>query len=160
MGKILTIKEVSKLEENLGKNAKKVVVAGGCFDILHPGHIAFIKAAKDTGDFLVVLLESDEAIQKMKGKGRPMHSQKERAEALSALSLVDFVVTLERSLSDDEYDELILALKPAIIATTKGDVNKHHKERQARLINAKVIEVLEPLPDYSTTKLIRRLEHI
>ena len=65
----------------------KIVLVGGCFDILHLGHVVFLEKAKKEGDVLVVLLESDEKVRFLKGKGRPVHTQSERAEILSALKV-------------------------------------------------------------------------
>ena len=98
---------------------KITVLAGGCFDVLHPGHIVFLEKAKKAGDYLVVLLESDKKIRKLKGKGRPVHSQKERAEILSALKSVDSVVCLPYMENDFKWHGT-----PPGITDMPGEPNK------------------------------------
>ena len=137
-----------------------IVLVGGCFDLLHPGHLAFLQSAKALGKTLIVLLESDAFIRKYKGTDRPIHPQSERAEALCALEFVDGIICLESTLNNAQYDQLILAIKPAIIATTKGDQYLHHKKRQGKLCNAKVIEVIERDTQYSTTQLIKEMKSV
>lgn len=134
---------------------KKVVLVGGCFDVLHPGHITFLEKAKKMGDFLVVLLESDEKIKKIKGNGRPIYSQKERAEVLEALKVVDKVVMLPLLESEASYDRLVKKIKPDIIATTLKDPQIHHKKRTAKLVGAKLKFVTKRIDKFSTTEIIR-----
>lgn len=124
--------------------------------MLHLGHITFLKNAKAKGDLLIVLLESDKTIKKLKGKGRPIHTQDVRAQILSELKSVDFVLKLAEFTSDNEYDALIEKLKPEIIATTKGDKYDFHKKRQAKKIGAKLVYVAEPIKDHSTSKIIKK----
>lgn len=153
MKKILNISEAIERANQLKNQGKTIVLAGGCFDVLHIGHISFLKNAKNQGDFLFLLLESDETIKKLKGENRPINTQKDRATILASLKMIDFVVLLPELKSDNEYDDLIIRLEPNIIAVTKGDPNKFHKERQAKLTNAKLIEVVEKISDQSTTRL-------
>jgi rfaE bifunctional protein nucleotidyltransferase chain/domain len=96
------------------------VLVGGCFDLLHKGHISFLKKAKKAGDKLVVLLESDEKIKKLKGESRPVQIQEVRAKALSGLGFVDEIIKLPFMDSDKDYDELVKKIKPDIIAVTEG----------------------------------------
>lgn len=160
MNKILTIEQAAKVSERLRAKDKKLVLAGGCFDILHVGHIQFIKNAKKHGDVLIVLLESDQKIRQLKGQNRPVNTQQDRATVLASLKDVDFVVTLPHLASDSEYDEMISRLKPAIIATTKGDPYKMHKDRQAKQIGSKVVDVTEQIMNQSTTRLADLLHDI
>jgi rfaE bifunctional protein nucleotidyltransferase chain/domain len=139
---------------------KKIVLVGGCFDILHAGHIVFLQKAKDQGDIVVVLLESDEQIKKIKGESRPVNTQQNRAFVLAALRSIDMVVVLPSEMHDLQYDRLISQIKPDIIATTAGDPNRRHKERQAGQIGAHVIDVSERLPEHSTSTVVMRLENI
>ncbi len=132
---------------------KKVVVVGGCFDILHNGHLRFLEKARGAGDVLMVLLESDESVRQMKGANRPINPQKDRAEMLASLRVVDFVVLLNHFKTDKEYDNVINTTKPAIIATTKGDPARRHKERQARLVGAKLKDVVDQIENKSTTRI-------
>ncbi len=159
-GKILTVQQSTEVANNLNNQNKKIVLVGGCFDILHVGHIEFLKGAKKKGGTLFVLLESDENIKKIKGHKRPINTQGDRATILSSLSMVDYVIPLPVFKNNFEYDKLVSSLKPAIIATTKGDLHRTHKERQAALIGAKVVDVVEPITNQSTTKLVKILEDI
>lgn len=153
MRKILNINQAIKESEKIRHEGKSIVLVGGCFDILHVGHIIFLENAKQTADALIVLLESDQRIRKMKGKHRPMQTQQDRASILAALSSVDYVVPLPFFQNDDQYDKLILSIKPDIIAATKGDPFLHHKERQARLVGGTLSDVLARVKNQSTSRL-------
>jgi len=155
--KILDIKSAIETSKKLKEEGKTIVLAGGCFDILHIGHIKFLKEAKTKGDILFIMLESDETITKLKGKDRPINLHQHRAEILAALQTVDNVIMMPKFEKDEEYDELIKNLKPDTIAATKGDPFREHKERQAKLINAKLVEVIETVSNQSTTKLFKLL---
>lgn len=155
MQTIFSLEELPLLLKHL--NFKKLVVVGGCFDLLHLGHIVFLQKAKEKGELLVVLLESDETIQKLKGKKRPIHKQDTRAKILAELKSVDFVLQLPPLSTDKEYDELITSLHPSIIATTQGDEYDFHKKRQAKKIGAKMLYVTPPVKDHSTTKIIKKI---
>jgi cytidyltransferase-like protein len=139
------------------QNDSGVVLAGGCFDVLHPGHFAFLNAAYAQGNRLVILLESDEQIRKSKGASRPINNQKIRANNLINQTAATDVVLLEGILNDAGYDKIVTLLKPAIIATTENDPYRFHKDRQATLIKAKVKDVIKRLEDYSTTKSLGEL---
>lgn len=154
MEKIINQKGILQHRERFMPINQTTVLVGGCFDVLHPGHTAFLEEAKKQGDFLVVLLESDKSIRALKGQNRPQYPQNVRTEALAKLPAIDLIITLDGELSDQEYDELILAIKPAIIATTEGDEYIHHKRRQADLAHARLIPVIKRLPEFSTSKLL------
>ncbi len=157
MNKILTVDQAIKEGERLRLNGKSIVLIGGCFDILHIGHITFLEKAKASGDSLFVFLEPDESIKKLKGKKRPINNQENRAKILSALESVDYVILLPPHLTGIDYDRMIIQLKPAIIATTRGDVHRKNKERQAALIKCKIIEVTDYISDQSTSRLVKLL---
>lgn len=156
-GKILTTKKAIEVGKKLRQQGKKIVLAGGCFDILHIGHISYLEKSKAQGDSLFILLESDEKIRKTKGKNRPINTQEDRAEVLAKLQMIDYIVTLKGVLTNEDYDKLILAIKPAIIATTKADPYRMHKERQATLSGARVVDVTEVIQTNSTTKIAKLL---
>lgn len=160
MEKVLNADQAISLFKNLRQRNKRIVLAGGCFDILHVGHIDFLKGAKKQGDILVVLLESDENIKKIKGSKRPINTQSDRATILSNLGMVDYIIPLPPFKQNEDYDKLVISLKPAIIATTKGDSSIAHKERQSKQIGAKVVEVIEPVSNKSTTKLLEILTEL
>ena len=136
MGKIIKVEEVEKLVADL-KN-KKIVLAGGCFDILHIGHITFLEKAKASGDILILLLESDAAIKKLKGEKRPINSQENRAKVLSSVEFVDFIVSLPKPFETADYQNLVTQISPNIIAVTEGDPNLEEKKSQAKKTGGEV----------------------
>lgn len=133
---------------------KKMVLIGGCFDLIHYGHLKFLEAAKEQGDFLVIALESDEFIKKHKRKLQ-VHHQHERAEILSNLNMVDLIILLPFFQSNKEYFELVKKLTPSIIAVTEGDKQLENKKKQAKLIGAEVKEVVTNLKNFSTRNIAR-----
>lgn len=157
MNKLININESIKIAKKMRKQNKKIVVAGGFFDIMHTGHIKFLENAKRSGDYLFALLEDDNKARKIKGPKRPINSQKNRAIVLSSLQSVDYVVLLKNMTSDIQYDKLISQMAPSIIATTYGDSHINHKKRQAKLVNGKIAYVIARMTDYSTSKLAKNL---
>lgn len=94
------------------KQGKLIVLANGCFDVLHVGHVRYLEAAKAMGDLLIVGVNSDDQAQKLKGKGRPVLSHDERAEIVASLEAVDLVTVFD----EPTVEGLLLALKPDIHA--------------------------------------------
>lgn len=125
------------------------VLIGGCFDVLHYGHLSFLKQAKALGDHLVVLLESDARIKKLKGPSRPFHLEMQRKEILESLKFVDEVILTKDEMADEDYMEIVQKINPQIIAITKGSATKTH----ADLIGAKIVE-LDQVDNLSTTRLL------
>lgn len=158
MKNILTIEEAIKTSKLLKSEGKKIVLTGGCFDILHPGHISLLKGAKEAGNVLFVMLESDEKIREIKGQNRPVHNQKERAFMLSSIKHVDYVILLPNFKEDKKYDDFICSLKPDIIATTDNDPNIEHKKRQAELVCGIIAKVTRYIPYKSSSRLVSILE--
>jgi FAD synthetase len=151
--KILSPQEITEVTQHLQNQDKRIVLAGGCFDLLHIGHVQFLQKAKDQGDILFIILEHDVSVAKRKGSTRPIYSQADRAAMLAALAVVDYVILLPDIMTDADYDRLVLQVKPAIIATTKSDPTRNHKERQAKKMNARVIDVIDRIGNQSTSKL-------
>lgn len=154
---ILDSNNVETIRQQLSQESKRVVLTGGCFDILHVGHITLLENAKKTGDVLFVMLESDEAIKEKKGMDRPIHTQKQRAHMLAAIRFVDYIIMLPSSMSNTDYDNLVKKVSPHIIAATSEDPNTFHKERQAKLIGAKVVFVNQLMKNISTTSILQQL---
>lgn len=136
---------------------KKIVLVGGCFDLLHFGHISFLTQAKSLGDYLIVALESDENVRRMKGDARPIHTQMQRKEMLESLSVVDEVITLPPMHGFPDYLELVKKIKPAVIAVTEGDHEKIKKNQQAKEIGAELIEIPK-IHTPSTSQLVKLLD--
>ena len=155
MNKIITLRQAEEISKELKLKNKKLVLTGGCFDILHIGHIKLLEESKKQGDYLLVLIENDKTVRKLKGEGRPINSQKERSLVLAALTPVDYILVLPEMKGNNDYDLLMKKLNPAIITTTKGDPQSIHNERQAKLINAKVVYVINRIDNKSTTNLAK-----
>ncbi|EKE14206.1 MAG: glycerol-3-phosphate cytidyltransferase TagD [uncultured bacterium] len=136
---------------------KKSVLVGGCFDLIHYGHLKFLEAAKEQGDFLIVALESDEFIKKHKRKLQ-VHHQHERAEILANLNKVDLIVLLPFFQTNNDYFELVKSVHPSIIAVTEGDKQLENKKRQAKLIGAEVKEVVTNLKNFSTRNIAKKFD--
>lgn len=136
----------------------KKVLVGGCFDLIHYGHIVFLKEAKKQGDYLVVALESDENVKRYKGENRPIHTQKERAEMLRSIRLVDEVIELPPMNGDKEYFDFVKKIKPDVIAITQNDPQTENKKKQTEEIGAKLVVVTPRLEPHSTSRLIKLLE--
>lgn len=158
MNKILTLQQAATISKNIKEQKKTIVVAGGCFDILHMGHIQFLQKAKAQADILMVLLESDESIKERKGQERPINNQADRATLLSNLEMVDYVILLPQ-LDNTGYDGIIANIGPQVIATTYGDPHRSHKERQAELIGATVVDVIRPVDKESTSSIAQHLKN-
>lgn len=109
-GKIYSLEEMSVISENLRKSGKTVVFTNGCFDILHLGHIRYLRQAKAFGDVLVIGVNTDSSVKDYKGDLRPIVPEDERAELLAALEMVDYVVKF----SERTPENIISALKPDI----------------------------------------------
>jgi rfaE bifunctional protein nucleotidyltransferase chain/domain len=155
MARIVNFQELRKLFSSEGKG--RIILAGGCFDILHVGHVRFLSEAKKMGDYLIVLLENDKNVKKLKGENRPVFIQKERAEMLSALGSVDLIVLLPAMESDSDYLSLVRIIKPDIIAVTENDPQLEKKRGQAKKIGGE-LEVISLIKTLSTSKLAEILE--
>ncbi len=133
------------------------VLVGGCFDLLHFGHIKFLEQARKLGDYLIVALESDENVRRMKGDLRPIHTQEQRKAMLTSLTSVDEVIMLPPMQGDRDYYELVRKVKPSVIAVTEGDKKKIKKKEQAEEIGAALVEIPK-IHTPSTSQLAKLLE--
>ena len=109
--KIESLESMAERARNLRQSGKKVVFTNGCYDILHPGHIELLSKARGLGDVLVVAINTDDSVRRLKGPGRPVFDEAERAEFLSAFEMVDFVCTF----SEDTPLEAILKIRPDVL---------------------------------------------
>ncbi len=135
-------------------NGKKIVFTNGCFDILHVGHIRYLKGARNMGDYLIVGLNTDDSVKRLKGASRPYQSECDRAEILRALRFVDLVVLF----SQDTPLEIITYLKPDILI--KGGDYRIETIVGAREImswGGKVL-TLPFVPEKSTSNLLLKIE--
>lgn len=157
MNQILKISQIKKISQSLRRQNKKIVLVGGCFDLVHLGHLIFLQKAKTKGNVLFVLLESDQTIQRLKGLNRPINSQINRAKFLTYLKSVDFVVLLPEFKTNQQYQDLVNQLKPDIIAVTQGDQNLKLKTAIATFTNSKIIVVTKKVSQQSTSLIINKL---
>jgi len=152
--KIKTLKEINLICKDIQTNKqniakKKVVFTNGCFDILHSGHVTYLAKAKKLGDILIVGLNSDDSIKRLKGPSRPINAQKDRALVLSSLECVDFVVIFKQ---DTPY-ELIKTILPDILV--KGGDYEANKVVGCDI--AKEVKIIPLVKDKSTTNIIRNI---
>jgi len=148
MKKILDRKGIQKLSCRLRAEGKKIVFTNGCFDILHAGHVRYLKQARKLGDVLIVGLNSDRSVSAIK-PGRPINSEKNRAEVLAGLAAVDYVVVF----SEKTPYSLIKALKPDILVKG-GDWKKED------IVGSDIAKETYSLPfvkGISTTKIIEKI---
>lgn len=138
---------------------KKVVLVGGCFDLIHYGHLQFLKKAKKEGDYLIVALESDKFIKKNKRRN-PIHNQKERAEILSHFDFVDMIILLPYFSSNQDYFDMVKKISPDIVAVTQGDPQLDNKRKQIEEIGGQLKVVTSLLKKFSTRKIISKLESL
>ncbi len=132
---------------------KNSVGVSGCFDILHIGHLHFLKEARTYGDQLVVLLEGDEFITKAKNRSS-FHTQMERAEILSALRCVDYVVLLPYLHEESEYLTMHMKIALQNLVVSSHDPYKEQKKEQLRRAGGKVILLDTLVQNKSTTKIL------
>ena len=113
MGQVVSRNEIKSIVENLKNNGKQVVFTNGCFDILHIGHVRYLKKCAKCGDILVIGLNSDNSVKRLKGETRPINNESDRAELLSELGFVDYVVVFE----EDTPINLLKEIEPSIYCT-------------------------------------------
>ncbi|WP_069632140.1 D-glycero-beta-D-manno-heptose-7-phosphate kinase [Campylobacter pinnipediorum] len=146
--------KIKSIEEALvilsKKGNKKLVFTNGCFDILHVGHTKYLSKARDFGDILVVGLNSDDSVRRLKGETRPINNQNDRASMLSSLGFVDYVIIFD----EDTPYELIKKLKPDILV--KGADYKDKDVVGSDLV--KDVRLVEFVPNKSTTNIINRIK--
>ncbi len=150
---IVTLKKLKKILERLRKQNKKIVFTNGCFDIIHSGHIRVLKKAKERGDVLIVGLNSDKSVRKIKGSKRPIMNEKDRALILDSIKYVDYVVLFDE---ETPYN-LIKEIEPDVLV--KGSDYKLNEVVGADIVIKKGGEVfLVPLlKGKSTTNVIEKI---
>jgi D-beta-D-heptose 7-phosphate kinase/D-beta-D-heptose 1-phosphate adenosyltransferase len=146
--------ELPAVIEELKKKGKQIVMTNGCFDLLHPGHIMLFSASKELGDILIVGIDDDDSVKKLKGSGRPVIGVKERARILCALNSVDYVVVF----STGELTKLIEIIQPDVL--TKGS-NYTSEEvfgrERVEALGGKVV-LIPVSEDISSTRIINDIK--
>ena len=153
MGEVVSRKDITKLVTELRRNGKTVVTTNGCFDILHVGHVRYLQKTKTFADYLIVMLNSDKSVRSIKGPGRPINNENDRAEILCALECVDYVVLFD----EDSPEKLIAEIKPDV--HTKGADYTVETLPEAKTIieNGGRIEFISFVEGKSTTSIIEKM---
>jgi rfaE bifunctional protein nucleotidyltransferase chain/domain len=110
--KIYSLDELTTIIEKHKEAGDRIVLANGCFDLIHVGHIRYLKESKNQGDILVVALNSDASVRRLKGRGRPILQEKERGEIIASFYFVDYVTFF----GEDKVEKILTALKPHVHA--------------------------------------------
>jgi len=153
MDKIKTFSQIQEIVNSLKAQSKKIVFTNGCFDIVHSGHVDYLKKAKQLGDVLIVGLNSDSSVKSIKGKQRPINNQNDRAVILSAFYFVDYVVIFDQS---TPY-ELINMIKPDILVKGSDWYNKTIVGSDIVIENGGKVVLIEYLEGKSTTTIIEKI---
>ena len=149
-GKIISIDNIQNTIKRLKDVNTKIVFTNGCFDILHPGHVSYLQQAKELGDVLIVGVNSDNSVRKLKGQSRPINNEYSRVFVLSALQCVDYVVVFE----DDTPRDLIKVIHPDILV--KG--GDYAVEQVVGREFAKKTTIIPFLEGFSTTSILSKLD--
>ena len=153
--KIIGLEELSKRSKQLRAAGKKLVATNGCFDLLHVGHVRYLQAARALGDLLAVGLNGDRSVRELKGKGRPVTGERDRAEVLAALQCVDLVTIFPEM----RATQFIGASRPAIYVKGGDYSSKTLNEEEHALlkeIGAK-IRFIPFEAGYSTSRLLEQI---
>jgi len=132
---------------------KKVVLANGCFDILHVGHVRYLEGARNLGDTLVVAINSDRSVKALKGESRPILNENERVALVSALRCVDHVVVFD----EDDVTRVLNVLRPSIHAKGTDYTEATVPEREQVLAYGGQVRITGDPKDHSTRDVIRRI---
>jgi D-beta-D-heptose 7-phosphate kinase/D-beta-D-heptose 1-phosphate adenosyltransferase len=149
-----TLAEVAAVARNLEKAGKRIVLTNGCFDLLHVGHIKLLSASKQLGDVLIVALDDDESVKRLKGSGRPIINENERLRIISALDSVDYVIVF----SSHELNDVIAAIRPAVL--TKGSNYGTEAIRGREIVEryGGRIEIIPLTENISSTRIINNIK--
>ena len=149
--------KISEIVTSLKAKGKRIVFTNGCFDILHVGHVRYLKEAKALGDILILGLNSDSSVKSLKGSNRPINNESDRAEVLSALKSIDYVVIFD----EKSPCELLDRIKPDF--HTKGaDYTLEtlpKEEKDVILKNHINVKFIEFVQGKSTTSTIEKMKH-
>src|ERR1044071_1350579 len=156
--KIVNQERLASIADAWRKQGGKLVLTNGCFDLLHVGHLRYLQAARALGDALAVAINGDQSVRILKGEGRPLNTESDRAELVAALQCVDYAVLF----SEERVTRLIEKVRPAIYVKG-GDytLGSLHPEEQAALerIGAE-IRILPFEAGHSTSSLIERVKGV
>ena len=154
--KILRLEDAYKLIDQHKARGERVVFTNGCFDLLHPGHSRYLADARGLGDLLIVAVNSDRSVRDLKGEGRPIFPQKERAELLAALEAVDYV-----TIFDDPTPQAVIArMLPDVLVKGAGwGPNEMVGRAEVAAAGGRVVS-MPAVPGFSTTGIINAVQKI
>ena len=153
--KIVQLEELSTRCEKLRSAGKKIVATNGCFDLLHVGHVRYLQAARSLGDLLVVGLNGDRSVHELKGAGRPIATENDRAEILAAMECVDLVTVFP----EIRATKFLAAVRPAVYVKG-GDYTPRTLDEEELTILKKIEVAIRLIPfetGYSTSGLIEQI---
>lgn len=153
MKNILSKEEMLEIRKQFKKDGKKVVFTNGCFDILHPGHVDYLNKAKALGDILILGLNSDTSIKRIKGEKRPVLNQDERAAITSNLKAVDYVVIFEE---DDPFNIISYLIPDVLVKGADWSLDKIIG-RDVVEANGGEVKAIKFVTDQSTTNIIKKV---
>ncbi|MEE2838948.1 MAG: D-glycero-beta-D-manno-heptose 1-phosphate adenylyltransferase [Acidobacteriota bacterium] len=151
--KIKSRQELQGIVARLRAEGKTVVFTNGCFDLLHPGHVRYLEKARAEGDVLVVALNSDDSVRKIKGEDRPVLSEEERSEIMGALGCVDFVTTFEEETPENIIEELV----PTVLVKGGDWPAEKILGRQVVESNSGRVLSIDFEEEFSTSNIIRKI---
>jgi rfaE bifunctional protein nucleotidyltransferase chain/domain len=153
--KVVELEELSRRCDKLRRAGKKIVATNGCFDLLHVGHVRYLQAARAIGDVLAVGVNSDQSVHQLKGTGRPITTETDRAEILAALECVD-LITIFPQLRATHF---IAAVRPAVYVKG-GDYTSETLDEQERVLLNEIGADVRLIPfeaGYSTSALVEQI---
>ena len=154
--KLKSAAEMSRISGAMRDAGRRLVFTNGCFDLLHAGHVRYLQQARGLGDALLVAVNGDSSVRGLKGPGRPLNNEEDRAEVIAALGCVDYVTIFQ----EERVTRLLREIRPQVYAKG-GDYTEEslNPEEAAALREiAAEIKILPLVPGKSTTKLIEKME--
>lgn len=152
MGRLVSQKEIIEIVRKGQAEGKTFAATNGCFDILHVGHVRYLQKTKALADYSIVMLNSDKSVKMIKGEDRPINNEQDRAELLSALSCVDYVVLFE----EKSPAMLLEAIKPDIYTKGADYTLENLPEREIVIRNNIKVEFIDFVAGKSTTNVIKK----
>ena len=153
MGQVINREHIAEFVEKLHQSGKTVVATNGCFDILHVGHVRYLQRTKSFADYSIVLLNSDKSVRSIKGEGRPINNEDDRAEVLCALSCVDYVVMFDQ----DSPAQLLDQIKPDVYTKGADYTMETLPEADIMKKNNTRVEFITFVEGKSTTNIINKI---
>lgn len=156
LSKVLRLEDAYELVERHKASGQRIIFTNGCFDLLHPGHTRYLADARKLGDILIVAVNSDRSVRALKGEGRPIFPQEERAEILAALDAVDYVTVF-----DDPTPQAVIArMLPQVLVKGAGwGPNEIVGRVEVEAAGGRVVS-MPAVPGFSTTGIVSAVQKI